>query len=193
MSDLYTCKCITSLRAAFCYLALVFFLILIHLYIWYIVWSDPPTHFEEVGPSRSAAGSVLRSPAHNWEFTDFILRDESKSSIDCNWDPQKHLMFVGFVYVTSETSVSKVTIVWSLSFSRPTLSSTLKKPLLFSFFTTLIRGNIFSSKSECVSQKNSSHNLLSPYIEGDLSLVPLEYYLIALSSIEVREPFIEKH
>ena len=86
-----------------------------------------------------------------------------------------------------------MTIVWSLSFSRPTLSSTLKKPVLFSFFTILIRDNIFSSKSVCVSQKNSSHNLLSPYIEGDLSLVPLEYYLIALSSIEVREPFIEKH
>ena len=103
-------------------------------------------------------------------------------------------MFVVFLYVTSETSVSKVTIVWSLSFSRPTLSSTLKKPLLFSFYTISIRDNIFFfQKCVCVSQKNSSHNLLSPYIEGDLSLVPLEYYLIALSSIEVREPFIEKH
>ena len=62
-----------------------------HLYIWHVVWSDPPTHFEEVGPSRSAAGSVLRSPAHNCEFTDFKMREESKSSINSNWDPQRHL------------------------------------------------------------------------------------------------------
>ena len=81
MSDLYTCECIQSLCAAGCYLALLFFLDFDIVHLTFTVWSDSPTHFEEVGPSRSAAGSVLRSPAHNCEFTGFKMREESTRAL----------------------------------------------------------------------------------------------------------------
>ena len=53
-----------------------------------------------------------------------------------------------------------------------------------------------NSSSKSLSAKkgpNISYNLVSPYSEGDLSLVPLKNNEISLPSFKTRQPFIQKH
>ena len=72
-------------------------------------------------------------------------------------------------------------------------------PLLEKAHLVLNPKNKFSptkSFSKSLSAKkcpNISYNLVSPYSEGDVSLLPLKNNEISLPSFEARQPFIQKH
>ena len=155
-----------------------------------------PIHFVSAAPSRFAASSTLRSPA--CIGSDKLIKNLCWTQSQGQVFLTSYLSRCGkhwivFLRSCSYDRAPRISLSprWQWSGPSPWGGPSCPQPWKYFF-----KSNQFLFYEWRVCQPkgpNISYYLVSPYSEGDLSLVPLKNNEISLPSIKPRQPFIQKH